>query len=131
MKFFNSCIVEKYKDTFTYVVLYINEAHPTNGWYIGDELYKIKTHTSINDRKQAASYLDDDLHRDVHVLLDNLENQGQTMFGAKYERLYVLQRNNSSNGIQVLYQGGNGPFGYNLDDLDAFLDSYTKINKIV
>lgn len=125
MKYFNSCIVEKYKDVFTYIVLYINEAHPTNGWYIGDELYKIKTHTSIHDRKQAASYLDDDLHRDVHVFLDNLENQGQTTFGVKYERLYVLHPSK----MQVLYQGGNGPFGYDLDDLDTFLDSYTKTYK--
>lgn len=122
MKFFNSCIVEKYKDAFTYVVLYINEAHPVNGWYIGDDLYKIPIHTSINARKQAASYLDDEIHPTVHVFLDNFQNQGQKMFGVKYERLYVVQR--WKNTLQVLYQGGNGPFGYNLDDLDAFLDSY-------
>lgn len=116
MKYFNSCIVEKYKDAFTYIVLYINEAHPSNGWYIGDNLYKIHNHTTIIDRQQAARYLDDDLHPSVHVLLDNLNNQGQKMFGCKYERLYVLQ-----DGV-VLYQGGNGPFGYDIQDLDKFLN---------
>lgn len=128
MKHFNSCIVEKYKDVFTYVVLYINEAHPTNGWYIGDELYKIPTHTSIQDRKQAASYLDDEIHHTAHVFLDNFQNQGQKIFGVKYERLYVLQKKHMGDlcGFQVLYQGGNGPFGYDLNDLDAFLESYVK-----
>lgn len=115
MKHFNSCIVEKYKEAFTYIVLYINEAHPSNGWYIGDELYKIQNHITIFDRQQAAKYLDDDLHPSVHVLLDNLENRGQKMFGTKYERLYVIH-----NGM-VLYQGCNGPFGYDLNDLDVFL----------
>lgn len=125
MKYFNSCIVDKYKDAFTYVVLYINEAHPVNGWYIGDDLYKIPIHTSINDRKQAASYLDNEIHPNVHVFLDNLQNQGQKLFGTKYERLYVLQPTNDGK-LRVVYQGGNGPFGYSLDDLDAFLDNYTK-----
>lgn len=118
MKFFNSCIVEKYKDAFQYVVLYINEAHPTNGWYIGDDLYKIPNHTSISDRQHAAKYLDDDLHPCVHVYLDNLQNEGQKLFGCKYERLYVVH-----NG-QVIYQGGNGPFGYDLTDLENFLDTF-------
>lgn len=118
MKHFNSCIVEKYKDAFTYVVLYINEAHPSNGWYIGDELYKIQNHMTIVDRQQAAKYLDDDLHPNVYVLLDNLQNRGQKIFGCKYERLYVLHNN------KVVYQGKNGPFGYDLDELDMFLNKY-------
>lgn len=122
MKHFNSCIVEKYKDAFVYIVLYINEAHPSNGWFIGDGVYTIANHTCIQDRKIAAQYLDDDLHPDVHVLLDNVENQGQKVFGTKYERLYVLQEG------RVLYQGGNGPFGYNLDDLDEFLKGLSTPN---
>lgn len=117
MKYFNSCIVDNYKNAFEYVVLYINEAHPSNGWYIGDSLCKIQNHTSIKDRQMATRFLDDDLHHDVHVLLDNINNQGQKFFGTKYERLYVLYH-----GV-IIYKGKNGPFGYNIQELDDFLNN--------
>lgn len=93
-------------------MLYINEAHPSNGWFIGDPIHIIGDHISINDRQSAADRI---ALPHIHTWLDDMDNTGQKFFGVKYERLYVIDK-----GV-VVYQGGNGPFGYSLDDLDAFL----------
>mmetsp|Transcript_1121 Transcript_1121/g.3226 ORF Transcript_1121/g.3226 Transcript_1121/m.3226 type:complete len:103 (+) Transcript_1121:393-701(+) len=50
------------------------------------------------------------------LLVDDTTNAMCSLFAARPERLYILKE-----GI-VLYQGGEGPFNYSVDDCMANLD---------
>ncbi len=48
-----------------------------------------------------------------------MDNAADIAFNGWPERLYVL----SEEG-RIAYQGGKGPYGFDLEELDTFLDAY-------
>ena len=81
--------------------------------------YNIKQHRSIDERMAVASVLQDKIP-DTPVYLDAMEDAASLAYGASPERLYVLL-----DGV-VEYEGGKGPFFYNLDEVDQWLERFTK-----
>ena len=81
--------------------------------------YNIKQHRSIDERMAVASVLQEKIP-DTQVYLDVIDNATSLAYGAWPERLYVLL-----DGV-VEYEGGKGPFFYNLDELDQWLERFTK-----
>eukprot|EP00112_Aurelia_sp_Birch-Aquarium-sp1_P019334 Seg476.10 transcript_id=Seg476.10/GoldUCD/mRNA.D3Y31 product="Thyroxine 5-deiodinase" protein_id=Seg476.10/GoldUCD/D3Y31 len=67
----------------------------------------------------VASVLQDEIP-DTQVYLDRMDNAASLAYGAWPERLYVLL-----DGV-VEYEGGKGPFLYNLDELDQWLESFSR-----
>lgn len=55
----------------------------------------------------------------IPTLLDTSDNQADIAFNAWPERLYVL----SPMG-QIVYQGGKGPYKFDVEELEAFLTNY-------
>jgi hypothetical protein len=51
----------------------------------------------------------------VHSLRSNV---GERVYAAHPERLYVIGADGT-----VLFKGGKGPFGYDVDELDAWLSN--------
>ena len=51
------------------------------------------------------------------MLVDGIENTTDIAFGAKPERLYILQ------GNKVVYRGGPGPFLYDVEELREVLEN--------
>lgn len=101
------------------VVVYIEEAHPSDGWTSTDAPYQIPTHQSLEERLSAAHLI----HLEVpgcRVVADNMEDSSSAAYGAYFNRLYVLQRGT------VAYQGGRGPEGYRISELTAWLDQHRK-----
>lgn len=108
-------MVELYTNV-NFILLYIEEAHPEDGWYIGDSnIYCIKQHQNINERKNGMSIIKNQIHKNVNILLDNMNNDGKKYFGVQYERIYIVFDN------KITYQGENGPFGYDLSDVELKL----------
>lgn len=50
------------------------------------------------------------------IVIDSLDDTVMTAYGAWPERLYVVDPEG-----HVAYQGGQGPFGFSPEELDAFL----------
>jgi hypothetical protein len=50
------------------------------------------------------------------VLLDDMANSADHLYGAWPERLYVLDMEG-----RVTYQGGKGPYGFDPEELERFL----------
>jgi len=73
-------------------------------------------HKSREDRLDAAKVLLDDFPMDCQVIVDDMNDEAMTAYGALPERLYVLY-----NG-KVVYEGGVGPFFYSLDEVKTVLD---------
>lgn len=108
-------LVQKYSNSLDAAIIYIDEAHPRDGWFIGDAQGPvIYNHTDILHRRMAAEkYIDSP----ISVYLDGMTNDVKRYFGVQYERLYVLYMG------QIIYKGKPGPMGYDLDELEEFIKS--------
>lgn len=101
-----------------FITVYTEEAHPTDGWAISINEYKIKQHTLLSERIAAAEMFAKQIADiPVPVLTDNMGNTASLKYASEPDRLYVI-----ANG-KVVYQGGKGPFGYKVDELREFLET--------
>lgn len=110
-------LVTKYQRDVDFLIIYIEEAHPSDGWVTTDTPYIIPQHRSLEDRGSAARVLQQSVPG-CALVLDTMTNSSSAAYGAYFERLYVVQ-----SGI-ILYQGGRGPDGYQVSELRAWLESY-------
>jgi len=109
--------------TFSHVnflVVYLSEAHPTDGWIIPlEDQPEISSHQNATERLVAANELRERMASDVglhsKILCDTMDNRMSKLFAAHPERLVVLK------GDRVIFIGGKGPFDYSIDELESFL----------
>jgi len=110
------------------VSIYIREAHPKDGFSFGSNngpggKYNIVDPTTLKDRIDICRQWMADLECLTHTkkttmhLVDGIGDDASIAFGAWPERLYVIE-----DGM-VSYRGGEGPFGYKIDELAGFLES--------
>jgi hypothetical protein len=86
-------IYEKYRGQVDFYCVYIQEAHPSNGWQVrmnidDDVLYEQPT--EFEEREALASTCALRLNLDMPMLIDDMDNTIDTLYAALPERLYVL-----------------------------------------
>lgn len=74
---------------------------------------------SPDARQQVATACALGLKLTIPMLLDGTDNAADLAYNGWPERLYVL----SSQG-DVVYQGGKGPYGFDIEELEGFLQEY-------
>lgn len=107
-----------------FVVVYLEEAHPTDGWMYGAVRHKISQHTSMEERRAAACIMQNELntifkargvgnfgepHAPPPLVIDQMENVCSHSFGALPERLAILDKG------RLIFLGGKGPEDYSVD----------------
>jgi hypothetical protein len=108
-----------YRDRADFYILYIREAHPTDGWQVPNNW---KDHVeyaqpqTFAQREEIASTCAVNLQFTMPTLLDTMDNAAENIYNGWPERLYVLSRSG-----RVIYQGGRGPFGFDPEELERFL----------
>ncbi|KAF6727441.1 Type I iodothyronine deiodinase [Oryzias melastigma] len=107
-------LVEDFRDVADFLVIYITEAHSSDGWAFNNN-YDISQHRSLEERLSAARIL---LQNDplCPVVVDEMSNAAAIQYGSHPERLYVLQAG------RVVYKGGMGPWGYRPQEVRSFLE---------
>jgi hypothetical protein len=116
-------LYENYNDTVQFLMIYIREAHPTDGWYIGT--HDIRNHRSIEERRKVAGQCEIALQYGIPTLVDEMDDAVMTAYAALPDRLYLV-------GVdgRVAYAGGRGPWGFRPAKLekaiDALLASYVQ-----
>uniref|UniRef100_A0A3Q3KW99 Iodothyronine deiodinase n=1 Tax=Mastacembelus armatus TaxID=205130 RepID=A0A3Q3KW99_9TELE len=107
-------LVKDFRDVADFLVVYIAEAHSTDGWAFTNN-YNINQHRSLEDRLSAARIL---VQKEplCPVVVDEMDDVTAIKYGALPERLYVLQAG------KVVYKGGTGPWGYNPLEVRSFLE---------
>ena len=107
-------------DLADFIVVYIEEAHPTDGWALPAN-YDIIQHRTIKDRLAAAAKLVlRQLPANMTVVVDTMSEplNLNSAYGGLYERLYVIH-----NGT-VAYQGERGPIGFHPGEVASWLKAY-------
>eukprot|EP00048_Salpingoeca_helianthica_P020966 m.9579 g.9579 ORF g.9579 m.9579 type:complete len:121 (-) comp5442_c0_seq1:27-389(-) len=119
MKRFNT-VIEKYHEQVDFAVIYIEEAHPTDGWATGGDNPDINQHRTQAQRMAAATQLRAVAGPDCEIYVDTMDDSANYQYGALFERLYVLQDG------RVVFQGGRGPLEYSVAAMEAFLATHVK-----
>uniref|UniRef100_G3PEJ4 Iodothyronine deiodinase n=1 Tax=Gasterosteus aculeatus aculeatus TaxID=481459 RepID=G3PEJ4_GASAC len=107
-------LVKDFGDVADFLVVYVAEAHSTDGWAFANNI-DINQHKTLEDRLSAAQIL---VEKEplCPVVVDDMSNVSAIKYGALPERLYVLQAG------KVAYKGTNGPWGYNPMEVRTFLE---------
>ncbi len=112
-------IYDRFSDRAEFFIVYVQEAHPTDGWQVDSNLEDevlIRQHQSYEERVGAASACSIDLDISLPVLVEEMDNQVDEGYGAAPERLYLIDEQG-----RVAYHGGAGPHFFDLDEWEEAL----------
>lgn len=125
-------LYREYQDRVQFLMIYIREAHPTDGWWLGGGIfgklirfYAPKTATeivdpqSIEERRAVAGQCEEALKYGVRTYVDEMDDPVSKAYAAKPTRLYLV-------GVdgRVAYVGGLGPYGFKPAELKTAIDQY-------
>ena len=111
---------ERYRGRVDFVVVYIREAHPEEGWVIQmnrDQDIVINDPTTDAQRSDVAATCAIQLQIRMPVVVDKLDDEIARAYGALPDRLYLIGR-----GGRVAFQGDPGPFGFKPEALEAAIE---------
>lgn len=107
---------ESWQEKVTFVVVYIREAHPEEGWVVTpnrDEGILINDPTSTDERVEVAAACAINLQIRIPVVVDEVADEIALAYGALPDRLYLVGQDGS-----IVYQGDPGPFGFDPNGLE-------------
>jgi hypothetical protein len=108
-----------YKDRATFVMVYIREAHPTDGWsmesneHVGVSLAQPKTY---DERVSVAQTCGKRLGLGFPMLVDTIDDAVGARYSGMPSRLYLIDRQR-----KIAYKSGRGPFGFKPAELEHSL----------
>jgi hypothetical protein len=110
-------IYEKYKDRVEFFIVYIREAHPTDGWQSGGNVREkilVEQPKTYEDRSGVAKVMCTKLEISIPTLIDGIDNKVGNAYAGMPDRLYLVGREG-----RVAYQGARGPFGFRPAELET------------
>jgi len=108
-------LVDKYSnEDVDFLVIYIKEAHPLDGWSFEFEKNKRYSHKTLQDRLEAGKFLAE-IAKNVPVVVDSMDDGNTKAYGARPDRLFIVKDG------RIAYVGGTGPINYNLVEMEASL----------
>ncbi len=103
-------IAAEFKEHMDFYCVYIQEAHPDDGWQVQHNLDAGIVHdapTTIGERAELAEVCVLELSFKMPMLLDNMANEVDGKYNALPERLYLID----AEGI-VTFKTVAGPHGF-------------------
>jgi len=110
---------ERQKDHADFLLIYVREAHPTNGWAmksnekVGVAVAQPKT---FQERNAVAEQCAAKLKPSIPLLVDDINDAVGNAYSGMPARLYVI----GTNG-KVAYKSGRGPFGFKPEEMEQAL----------
>ena len=122
----------RYHDRVQFLVVYIREAHPVDGWWLGKgmmglllKLSRSKAATDVydpktlEDRRAVAGQCKTALKYGIRTYVDEMDDAVNKAYAAAPTRLYLIGLDG-----RVMYAGGFGPFGFRPAELGKAIDEY-------
>jgi len=114
--------VRKYSHKVDFLTVYIQEAHPADGWALksnasSDICYRQPK--TLKSRIQIANiFVEKEKYEDIPFAVDDITNDASVQYQSLPERLYIIE-----NGI-ITFRGGKGPNGYRLYEVIGWVIDY-------
>ena len=125
-------LFERYHDTVQFLMIYIREAHPVDGWWFGTGLFGLlmklsrsKAATDIYDpktieeRRAVAGQCEETLKYGIGTYVDDMDDAVSKAYAALPTRLYLIDTDG-----RVDYAAGLGPFGFKPTAFGAAIEAY-------
>lgn len=109
-------LYKKYNEQVQFIVVYIREAHPLDGWDLGSE-NRLRDPQSIAERRQVASQCEAAMQYGISTYVDEMDDAVMTAYAAWPERLYLVDTQG-----HVAYASGLGPWGFSPAELEEAID---------
>ena len=114
-------LAARYAGRVSFVVVYICEAHPTDGWQVtmnldDDVLYADPT--TDDERAEVATACALRLSIEMPVVIDPIDDRLASAYGALPDRLYLV----GTDG-RIAYQGDPGPWGFDPAGLETAIEA--------
>jgi len=110
-------IYETYKDGVEFFVIYIREAHPSDGWQTPQNLYDEVVYASPESDDERAEIANAcQVALDIHppLLMDGVDDSVEDQYISRPIRLFVIDREG-----RITYNGAPGPQGFDPDSWEA------------
>lgn len=110
---------EQSKSQADFRVVYIAEAHPTDGWQVPAnerDRVLVKTHREMADRRAAAAKLRNELGLKLPIAIDGMDDPAQKAYSAWPDRIFVVDT-----AGKIAYRGEPGPRGFKPQEAIAAL----------
>jgi len=108
-----------------FFVVYIREAHPTDGWQVEnndrDAVYFLQPKT-LDERTAVADACALRLELSIPTLIDDMENSTDQKYYALPDRLYLIGRDG-----RIAYRGAPGPWGFVASELEKAIESHLEM----
>jgi hypothetical protein len=128
-------LYEQYHEQVQFLSIYIREAHPKDGWWLGNKwtrklIEAILTDKAsmehddpktIEERRAVAGECETALQYGIHTYVDEMDDAVNTAYAAWPTRLYLIGLDG-----KVVYGGGLGPYDFKPAKLKAAIDAYLK-----
>ncbi len=112
-------LYRRYKDRATFVMVYVREAHPTDGWRMesNDRVeVSIAQPRSDAERIKVAQTCSKRLDLGMPMLVDTIDDTVGARYSGMPSRLYLIDHRG-----RVAYKSGRGPFGFKPAELEHSL----------
>jgi hypothetical protein len=125
-------LFEQYHEDVQFLNIYIREAHPIDGWWLGRRLTrgimkKFESRASmehydpqtIEERRAVAGECETVLQYGVRTYVDEMDDAVNMAYAAWPTRLYLIGLDG-----KVEYAGGLGPYNFKPAKLNAAIEKY-------
>ncbi len=112
-------LYERYKDRANFYLVYVREAHPSDGWWMqsnqraGIDLSQPK---DDSQRRTVAETCQKHLNLNVPFLVDTIDDQVGGVYSGMPNRLYLIDQQG-----RIAFKNGRGPFGFHPRQLEQAL----------
>jgi len=112
-------LYERYADRAEFAMVYVREAHPTDGWHMpSNDRHEVKLAQpqTLEARGSVASACQAKLGLKMPMLVDTIDDYVGTNYSGMPSRLYLIDRQG-----RVAFKSGRGPFGFKPAELEQAL----------
>lgn len=96
-----------YKEKAHIYILYIREAHPTDGWALPKNRFEITDPKTLEERRKVAKEFAAQLKVSIPILVDTMDDKVEKIYAGWPDRLYIVDRRGA-----IVHKGGPGPGGF-------------------
>lgn len=79
-----------YKDRVNFLLIYIREAHPTDGWAMPGNQFVVQSPKTIEERRGIAREFAGRLNVSIPILVDTHDDKVETTYACWPNRMYIL-----------------------------------------
>ena len=108
---------QRYGEAVSFLVVYIQEAHTTDGWQVPDnehEAILFEQPKSAAEREAVAAACMVGQKVSIPTLIDEMTNEVDRAYAALPDRLYLIDAEG-----RIAYKSGPGPMGFKPQELEA------------